>query len=61
MVFRFVLLLMAVCAFGQPVITYRGVLNAASLAPPGLPNGGLGREACLRSSVRTLGRQRQRL
>ncbi|MBM3760263.1 MAG: hypothetical protein FJW36_08460 [Acidobacteria bacterium] len=43
MVFRFVLLLMAVCAFGQPVITYRGVLNAASLAPPGLPNGGLGR------------------
>jgi len=27
----------------QPVITYRGVLNAASLAPPGLPNGGLAR------------------
>ncbi len=27
----------------QPVITYRGVFNAASLAPPGLPNGGLAR------------------
>ncbi|WP_031498968.1 hypothetical protein [Bryobacter aggregatus] len=26
-----------------PVITYRGVLNAASLAPPGLPNGGIAR------------------
>ncbi len=27
----------------QPVITYRGVLNAASLAPPGLPNAALAR------------------
>jgi uncharacterized protein (TIGR03437 family) len=27
----------------QPVITYRGVLNAASLAPPGLPNAGIAR------------------
>lgn len=27
----------------QPVIAYRGVLNSASLAPPGLPNGGIAR------------------
>ena len=27
----------------QPVIVYRGALNSASLAPPGLPNGGLAR------------------
>ncbi len=27
----------------QPVIVYRGVLNSASLAPPGLPNAGLAR------------------
>jgi len=27
----------------QPVITYRGILNAASLAPPGLPNGAIAR------------------
>ncbi|MFN9298071.1 MAG: hypothetical protein ACK6DZ_10205 [Acidobacteriota bacterium] len=28
---------------GQPVVVYRGVLNAASLTPPGLPNGGIAR------------------
>ncbi|MFN7542932.1 MAG: hypothetical protein ACK5TN_09075 [Acidobacteriota bacterium] len=28
---------------GQPVVAYRGVLNAASLTPPGLPNGGIAR------------------
>lgn len=27
----------------QPVVTYRGVVNAASLAPPGLPNAGIAR------------------
>ena len=27
----------------QPVIVYRGVLNSASLAPPGLPNAGIAR------------------
>jgi uncharacterized protein (TIGR03437 family) len=27
----------------QPVITYRGVMNAASLAPPGLPNAAIAR------------------
>ena len=48
MVLRLVLLpLLAWAAFGQlatqPVITYRGVLNAASLAPPGLPNAGIAR------------------
>lgn len=48
MVLRLVLLpLLAWAAYGQlatqPVITYRGVLNAASLAPPGLPNAGIAR------------------
>jgi len=48
MVFRIVLVaLLAITGWGQlasqPVITYRGVVNAASLAPPGLPNAGIAR------------------
>lgn len=37
------LALVAMPVLGQPVVAYRGVMNAASLAPPGLPNAGLGR------------------
>jgi uncharacterized protein (TIGR03437 family) len=48
MVLRSVLLLLLASAgwsqlATQPVITYRGVMNAASLAPPGLPNAAIAR------------------
>ena len=45
------LLALSLCAAdAQPFIFYRGIVNAASFAPPGLPNGSIASGSSLRSS-----------